>query len=913
MVRRIPLVVAFVSLLFGLISISGAFGLGPIETTSPTADRAFVHPDLHWDDRIERLDRVPELADSPAWRSFLESVPGPATVFIDLRSATPATLKAPIPIVPGRGIGNRLALADVERELGRPVRAVDAGVVSDLVTGFVRRNAAVFGVDARQIGTVRASSTAADSWQVSIGQAVDGIAVRESSIAATIRQGNLVLFGTSDWANVVIETAPRWTAAEALERGFAFAGGRIEGDEIWQEPRLEIAPTAPESGSEGEFRLGAGLRHRLVWSFGFRRVAEPHSWEVLVDATTGEVISLDDTNLYFESVVQGGVYPRTSTEICPNAEHCGAMTPLPMPFADVALEAPERYSDAAGGFAPDGTRPFTRLFGDYFGVLSTCGPHEEFGDETGIDLGGDNGEHRCEVPPGHTPGDTPSARTSYYHLNRASEAARGWLPGNDLDGHHLRAFTSAGERYGEPISCNAQYDRYSETFSFFGGNQSCRETGEIAAAVVHEWGHALDDLDANGRFSKSPESYADIAAALRTRSSCIGYGFASSATLVSTCGRVADDTGPNLSDSGLCMRNCSGLREVDFAEKVPAGGGPSLPSTPALVCNRCDKVRFGVRGPCGLDGYCDSTPITEAVWDLATRDLTASPYGLDAESGFLLADRLFFLGAGNVKRWYSCGCRNQIAHGCSATSGYMQFLAADDDDGSLGNGTPHLGAIRRAFGRHAIACAEPSLVDFGCGSGPKTAPTLAAFSGDGEVVLVWSKVANAPSYPIFRSEGPGACSLGKAKVGETTANGFTHREVAPGVETCYVVAPQGGFDACVGPASGCACATPERKPFSISCGSNFFTVARGATSSPATCTVTSNDGFSGTVSFTCFGSTPGLSCGAAPVVLSANGTASTLLHVSATPSAPGGSARLALLGFAAGESTPVLLQVVVTQ
>ncbi len=50
-------------------------------------------------------------------------------------------------------------------------------------------------------------------------------------------------------------------------------------------------------------------------------------------------------------------------------------------------------------------------------------------------------------------------------------------------------------------------------------------TGEKAAVIDHEWGHALDDFDVNGTLSSSSEGYADIAAIYRSRSSCVGYGF----------------------------------------------------------------------------------------------------------------------------------------------------------------------------------------------------------------------------------------------------------------------------------------------------------------------------------------------------------------------------------------------------
>ena len=57
--------------------------------------------------------------------------------------------------------------------------------------------------------------------------------------------------------------------------------------------------------------IGAGYRHRLVWSFGFQRKGDDGQWEVLVDAQTGEVLSFEDRNLYEKKKVTGGVYPLT--------------------------------------------------------------------------------------------------------------------------------------------------------------------------------------------------------------------------------------------------------------------------------------------------------------------------------------------------------------------------------------------------------------------------------------------------------------------------------------------------------------------------------------------------------------------------------------------------------------------------
>ena len=73
----------------------------------------------------------------------------------------------------------------------------------------------------------------------------------------------------------------------------------------------------------------------------------------------------------------------------------------------------------------------------------------------------------------------------------------------------------------------------------------------------------------------------------------------------------------------------------------------------------------------------------------------------------------------------------------------MQWLAADDDNGNLNDGTPHMTAIYAAFNRHSIACATPAPVNSGCASGPAAAPSVTATGGDGQVALSWTAVPNA--------------------------------------------------------------------------------------------------------------------------------------------------------------------------
>jgi trimeric autotransporter adhesin len=80
---------------------------------------------------------------------------------------------------------------------------------------------------------------------------------------------------------------------------------------------------------------------------------------------------------------------------------------------------------------------------------------------------------------------------------------------------------------------------------------------------------------------------------------------------------------------------------------------------------------------------------------VAARDLEAAPFNMDKQTAFTIADKLTFIGSGSVGQWYTCTCPS-TSGGCAATNGYQRYLIADDDDGNLNNGTPHMTAIYAA-------------------------------------------------------------------------------------------------------------------------------------------------------------------------------------------------------------------------
>jgi subtilisin-like proprotein convertase family protein len=217
-------------------------------------------------------------------------------------------------------------------------------------------------------------------------------------------------------------------------------------------------------------------------------------------------------------------------------------------------------------------------------------------------------------------------------------------------------------------------------------------------------------------------------------------------------------------------------------------------------------------------------PATEAAWDFAARDLQAAPFNYDASTAFMIANKVFYQGSGNVGNWHACSCPS-TSDGCGSTNAYMQWLAADDDNGNINDGTPHMTALYAAFARHGIACATPVASNGGCASGPTAAPVVTVAPGSNQVVLSWGAVAGATQYWVMRTEGFAGCEFGKALVATVTGTSYTDSEVANGRTYSYNVVAVGSSTACFGRASACAQATPQPCAGSISLDKSVYNCA----------------------------------------------------------------------------------------
>ncbi|MET0553610.1 MAG: hypothetical protein ABW221_11270 [Vicinamibacteria bacterium] len=778
---------------------AGAFE--PAENKSAIGQRAFFLPELYISTAnvpvATVLDQLPNRA---AWNQLLAANKSTGiNGFIEPRTGTATNVIGAFPLLPGSGVGNHVTLKSVGARLGRPVSSLDAAVVGEVIGQFVREQAGVLGIDPAQLGPVKAAASTVDLWQAAIPQVLNGVVVRDARVIVTVKHGNVVLFGTEAWRDAAVGTEPAIDPVTAVRLGFDFVGGRIAGDRMLKQAKLELVPIAPPEFQSGEGFAGAigqGLGHRLIYSFQFQRAPEHSEWEVMVDAQSGEVIALQDKLHYIDATITGGIYPLTNTGQCPDPSRCGTIQPnSPMMGAETGFALPNNFTDSGGVYNYTSGTVTTALQGQFVRMNDSCGPVTASSATGSINLGGTNGQHDCQVPPGNTfgAGNTPATRSGFYELNKLIEQAKGWLPLNTWLNGQLPANMNLN------LTCNAFYSSANGSVNFYRTGGSCNNSGEIAAVFDHEWGHGMDDNDTLGALSNSSEGYADIAGIYRLQASCVGYNFFDNST-AGACGLTPDGTGRNqneaLTGPAHCNTNCSGVRDADWARHAD-----NTPDTP--LNHNCPRCTAG-SGPCGRQVHCSAAPVRQAAWDLVARDLTAAPFNMTSQQAFLLGNKLFYEGSGNIGTWHACTCTTS-SDGCGATNGYMQWLAADDDDGNVANGTPHMTALFAAYNRHGIACATPTPANSGCAAQPTGKAAVWVVSGSSQNTVNWDAMPGVTAYWVFRTEGHAGCLFGKAKIATVVAPGtsFVDTGVQPGRLYSYNVLPVGTTGDCMGTLSRC--------------------------------------------------------------------------------------------------------------
>jgi hypothetical protein len=211
-----------------LFVVTPGWTLTPKETPVLLDNKEFFKPELSISTSSVSLDDLRgQLINQKLWDSFLAKYGSDFHVFLDPRSGAAVNILGPIPFIPGPGVNNSLQKSDLSNMLGRPVTKVNSKIVSDLMRGFLKENAATIGIDLSQLGKVSASQITDSLWQISVPQVVNGIAVRDARFMATISYGNLIMMGTEVWGYVKIDTNPKISSAQAVNTGFNYVGGKV--------------------------------------------------------------------------------------------------------------------------------------------------------------------------------------------------------------------------------------------------------------------------------------------------------------------------------------------------------------------------------------------------------------------------------------------------------------------------------------------------------------------------------------------------------------------------------------------------------------------------------------------------------------------------------------------------------------
>ena len=721
------------------------------------------------------VQRASDLAAFAADPRLLELGVAADKAYVDVQTGRFSALLMGTPLLPGRGLGNRLTWNALGAAQPKSAKELEAAATVAF-RAYLENHAEALGLDLSQLaGAGKVAAVNDDFVHIYIPRVVGGVPVRGNSLVATIKYGNLILLGLENWGDLDRSAAPTISAREASAALRRHVGADLFGSS-WKGSELVWVP----------LQAAQGLEYRLAWIVRNDLGSEGGRFEALVDAGNGEVFEIQDATQWVATPrrISGGVYPVSNDATPPDGTE---QTAWPMPYSNVTTPSGVVTTDIGGNLPLCVDGSITATFsGPYVNMADVCGADSLAG--TGdIDwLSGPLAASTdCTTPGVGGAGNTKASRSGFHELNMLTAMARSHISGNSWLAAPLTANMNINNQ------CNANWNGSQVNFYRSGGG--CRNTGEIAAIFDHEWGHGMDSNDNVPGGASPGEAIADTYAALRLNTSCIGRGFFQS--------------GNNCNGGyGDACTSCSGVRDIDFAKHVG--------NTPALIggrgsggVNSCPIS--GTLGPCGREIHCEGYAPGQSVWDLWNRKLTGAPYSFSVDKAREIGTQLTFRGAINQTAWYgSCATTGNDA--CGAGSGYRSYLAADDDDGNLVNGTPHWVAIDAAFNDHKVGCDTDAPVDFGCSGTPVAAPTVTATARDKGVDLSWAAIGGAQGYRVYRTDGVFSCDFGKILVAELGAGATSYgdRGLQNGRPYSYQVIPMGSADECFGTPSSCSSATP---------------------------------------------------------------------------------------------------------
>lgn len=668
--------------------VPAAFAIQPVESnqlgSQPKLSRAFIAPELAIQTDLEPTAQLASghVLQKAGAAQFLQRTGGSWEVRWDRRTDRPNLVQGSgIALLPGRG--NSLSRDNLGLTAGQ---AIDLATVEARLREFMSDNKDFLQTPGLEFRIAPDSSVPYGNgdthWFIEFEQYANGVRVDRARLFFRISHGNIVQFGEELVAPVAINTQPSVSRTDAFRAAWSelgFPPGTAVTETV-DAGELRVLPVLPAGDQPAETYLGpkgAGYEHRLAWRFVFRVNGDNTTYEVLFDAHRNAIIAVRNLMVNADAKVTGGIYPTTNSD---------PEIVVPMPFLAVTNGGP-KITDALGMYDYSGGTATTTLDGKYFRMRDGCGSISLANSTDGNLNLGTSGGTDCTTPGVGGAGNTHASRTGFYHLTNINRKAATFHPKN-----WWLASTVTANMNVDDI-CNAGWDGFS--LHFFKSGAGCSNTGELAAVFLHEWGHGMDtNTGGTAEEYGSGEAVGDTFAFLETKNSCIGDNFSP--------GRPCYNCG-----------TCTGVRDVKpFSTRGTATiAKPStITSATGAACARfeCPYFHQGIfpyQGPMGYEGHCESYIASSANWDLT--QALIDQYG--PEQGWHEMDRIWYGSLVPSKSAYQvvsggqCNV-NAVVNGCGSDNWYTVFLAADDNDGNLANGTPNACLIWDAFEAHGIAC-----------------------------------------------------------------------------------------------------------------------------------------------------------------------------------------------------------------
>jgi hypothetical protein len=214
---------------------------------------------------------------------------------------------------------------------------------------------------------------------------------------------------SSEWGTLPsdFDTQPTINANKASRKVAKHASRLLAGGKTCS-PELQILTLTPSSANDD---FGNGYKHTLVWKVCPKlNGQEQEIMEGIVDAHTGQVYSFVDRVDYLDST--GAVYPFSNDGKTVNGFPDGVLqSGYPMPYMTVG-----GVTTTTGGYfdVPSGSASFS---GPYAKIADNCGSASLSVTSVGLNWGSSGGTD-CTNPPQGGTGNTHSARTGFYELNK---------------------------------------------------------------------------------------------------------------------------------------------------------------------------------------------------------------------------------------------------------------------------------------------------------------------------------------------------------------------------------------------------------------------------------------------------------------------------------------------------------------